>query len=216
MAQQLLHHLDIDTAGFEQRRKGMAEGVPANVLGDAGRDQLGRMPRCRIMSGEYGCLPFIRGLPKTQSSTSEMATVRTQAQPRSQSLSRALSVSRSPRFAAWAVWARLCWPTNMLGAPPVRKNPAVMPSMKLSVVLLRTSFGFQPNCRPSLPILLAENLLYSQKGNDALLSTRAFDVCANPYPLRLFADPLGKPHQAQRLLYRQTSLPPAFWCLTLF
>lgn len=31
---------------------------------------------------------------------------------------------------------------------PVRKNPAVMPSTNLSVALLRTSFGFQSNCRP--------------------------------------------------------------------
>ena len=150
----------------------------------------GRMPRCRIMSGEYGCLPFMRGLPKTQSSTSEMATVRTQAQPRSQSLSRALSVSRSPRFAAWAVWERLCWPTNMFGAPPVRKNPAVMPSTKLSVVLLRTSFGFQPNCHPSLPILSRRKSAPLSE-EERRFTFEKSDVYANPYPLRLFADRLG-------------------------
>ncbi len=68
----------------------------------------GRMPRCRIMSGEYGCLPFIRGLPKTQSSTSEMATVRTQAQPRRSVIISGIIGQPLTRFAAWAVWERLC------------------------------------------------------------------------------------------------------------
>jgi hypothetical protein len=151
----------------------------------------GRMPRCGIMSGEYGCLPFIRGLPKTQSSTSEMATVRTQAQPRSQSSSRALSVSLSPdsrrgRFGKDYAGRRICSARRQFARilPSCRRRSYQWYCSEPRSAFNRTVIL---RCR----FFLAENLLHSQKGNDALLSRRASDVCANPYPLRLFADPLG-------------------------
>ena len=143
------------------------------------------------MSGEYGCLPFMRGLPKTQSSTSENGDS-SDASATAESVIIS-GIIGQPLTQIRGVGGLV---KTMLADEYARRRcqfARILPSCRrrsYQLVLLRTSFGFQPNCHPSLPILSRRKSAPLSE-EERRFTFEKSDVYANPYPLRLFADRLG-------------------------
>ena len=68
MAQQLLHDLDVFTVRTKQRGIRVTECVPSQSLRDSNPLRHWLIQRLSRLSGHSGCLPFVQGLAKTQSS----------------------------------------------------------------------------------------------------------------------------------------------------